>query len=129
MISIMRVTEMYDKDVFTDAGEYFGKVDDVVLGKFMINGWIIKSTPNSLLREALGDVRAVIVPHKAVRAVGDVILISHDIELSTGEEVEGGNEGKEEQVPSSKTGLPSFQQPSQQPPAGSGPARAVPFRF
>jgi len=128
MISIMRVTEMYDKDVFTDAGEYFGKVDDVVLGKFMINGWIIKSTPNSLLREALGDVRAVIVPHKAVRAVGDVILISHDIELSTGEEVEG-EEGKEEQVPSNKTGL--FPQPpqQQQPPSGSGPARAVPFRF
>jgi len=129
MISIMRVTEMYDKDVFTDAGEYFGKVDDVVLGKFMINGWVIKSTPNSLLREALGDVRAVIVPHKAVKAVGDVVLISHDIELSTGEEVaeEGG---VEEKVPP-KTGFPSsFQQPpQQQPPSGGGPARAVPFRF
>lgn len=114
MITIMRVTEMYDKDVYTDAGEYFGKVDDVVLGKFMVNGWIIKSTPNSLLREALGDVRAVIVPHKAVRAVGDVMLISHDIELTTSDELEDDEDAPKKEAP---------------PAAATGTVRASPFQF
>ena len=116
MASIMRISEMYDKDVFTDAGRYFGKVSDVVLGKFMIHGWVIRATPQSLLKESLGDVRAVIVPHKAVKAIGDIMIISQHIELGRKEE---------EEMPDNKPApAPMAAEPAPQP-----PARRSPFRF
>lgn len=83
VVTIKRLSDIYDIDVFTDAGMYFGKIGDAVLGKYMINGWVVKSTPDSLLSKALKNVRAVIVPHKAVKAVGDVMIISHSMEFAS----------------------------------------------
>lgn len=132
MATIMKISEMYDKDVFTDAGAYFGKVSDVVLGKFMIHGWVIKSTPQSMLREALSNVRAVIVPHKAVRAIGDIVIISQNIELGRAQEdTEDMQEGGHDEMPSAQmpAQAPSApaQAPQQQQPMGGYPRS--PFRF
>lgn len=123
MISVMRISEMYDKDVFTDAGEYFGKISDVILGKFMIHGWVIRSTPQSMLKEALSNVHAVIVPHKAVRAIGDIVIISHNIEISKSESADEGEETAEvaPQAP------PAPQQPRPQMQAPQ-PPRRYPFQ-
>lgn len=126
-VSIMRISEMYDKDVFTDAGYFFGKISDVVLGKFMIHGWVIKATPSSMLRESMGSVRAVIVPHKAVRSIGDIVLISHNIELtreSGGEDVSQAQMGGAEatMAPSQQPMAPQYGQPVQ-------PPQRAPFRF
>ncbi len=79
---MMRISEVYDKEVYTDDGVYFGKVSDVVLGKYMVHGWVVKSTPSSLLKRTLGGVKGVIVPHKAVKAIGDIMIIVHSIEIS-----------------------------------------------
>ncbi len=129
-VSIMRISEMYDKDVFTDAGYFFGKISDVVLGKFMIHGWVIKATPSSMLRESMGSVRAVIVPHKAVRSIGDIVLISHNIELtreSQGDDVSqaqmGGAGEAEATMASQQQQAPQYGAPPQQPP------QRAPFRF
>lgn len=120
---------MYDKDVFTDAGYFFGKISDVVLGKFMIHGWVIKATPSSMLRESMGSVRAVIVPHKAVRAIGDIVLISHNIELtreSGGEETGAAQMGTEAEA----TMAPQQQAPPQSPyGTPQQPPQRAPFRF
>lgn len=121
---------MYDKDVFTDAGYFFGKISDVVLGKFMIHGWVIKATPSSMLRESMGSVRAVIVPHKAVRAIGDIVVISHNIELTreaAGEETGQGQMGEAE-----TTMMPTQQQAPMSSPYGAPPQQPpqrAPFRF
>ena len=56
-VQIKRLSDIYDKDVYTDAGMYFGKVGDAVLGKYMISGWVVKATPSSLLTKALKNVR------------------------------------------------------------------------
>ena len=104
---------------FTDAGEYFGKVNDVVLGKFMIHGWVVKSTPSSMLRESLGNVRAVIVPHKAVRAIGDIVIISHNIELSRDDQFQ------DEPMPEGDQMVPMPGMPQKQVP----PQQQAPFRF
>jgi sporulation protein YlmC with PRC-barrel domain len=123
MASIMKISEMYDKDVFTDAGAYFGKVSDVVLGKFMIHGWVIKSTPQSMLRESLANVRAVIVPHKAVRAIGDIVIISQNIELGRAQE-------DMEEAPVEETAAPAPEPaPAPAPMPGGYPAPRSPFRF
>lgn len=119
---------MYDKDVFTDAGFFFGKISDVVLGKFMIHGWVIKATPSSMLRESMGSVRAVIVPHKAVRAIGDIVLISHNIELTR---ESAGEETSQAQMESAEATMapPQQQAPSPYGPPVQPPQPRAPFRF
>lgn len=91
-VQIKRLSDIYDIDVYTDAGMYFGKVGDAMLGKYMVNGWVVKSTPDSLLSKALKNVRAVVVPHKAVKSIGDIMIISHSMEFSPRE---GGEEASD----------------------------------
>ena len=88
---IMKISEAYDKDVYTDNGTFFGKIKDVMLGKYMIHGWIVSASPNSLIKRTIGA-QAIIVPHKAVVAIGDIMIISHRIEISKDEDEEDEEE-------------------------------------
>lgn len=72
------VTDIYNMQVFTDAGDYFGDVEEAVLTSNKIAGWRIKSTKNSYLSRILGGAKGVMVPHQLVKAVGDVMIISRN---------------------------------------------------
>ena len=71
-----KVSETYDIRVFTDAGDYFGDVEDSIVQGNKVSGWKIKSTKNSFLSRVLGSAKGVIVPHQLVKAVGDIIIIA-----------------------------------------------------
>jgi sporulation protein YlmC with PRC-barrel domain len=75
-LKIKNVTDTYNMQVFTDAGDYFGDIEEAVLQGNKVSGWRIKATRNSFLARILGGARGVIVPHQLVRAVGDVMIIS-----------------------------------------------------
>ena len=64
--------------VFTDAGDYFGDVEEAVLASNKVAGWRIRATKNSYLARILGGARGVVVPHQLVKAVGDVMIISRN---------------------------------------------------
>ncbi|MBI5797633.1 PRC-barrel domain-containing protein [Candidatus Woesearchaeota archaeon] len=70
------VTDIYSMQVFTDAGDYFGDVEEAVLASNKVAGWRIKATKNSYLSRVLGGAKGVVVPHQLVKAVGDVMIIS-----------------------------------------------------
>ncbi|MBS3162973.1 PRC-barrel domain-containing protein [Candidatus Woesearchaeota archaeon] len=73
------ITEVYNIQVFTDAGDYFGDVEEAVLQlPNKVAGWRIKSTKNSYLSRVLGGARGVVVPHQLVKAIGDVMIISRN---------------------------------------------------
>ena len=72
------VTDIYNMQVFTDAGDYFGDVEEAVLTSNKVAGWRIKATKNSYLARILGSARGVVVPHQLVKAVGDVMIISRN---------------------------------------------------
>lgn len=76
MLRVRKVTEMYDMKVFTDQGDYFGDIEEVLLTQTKVHGWRVKSTKNSFLSRVLGSAKGVIVPHTLVKAVGDVFVIS-----------------------------------------------------
>lgn len=76
MLKMQKVSQTYDLRVFTDAGDYFGDIEDCILAGNKVSGWKIKATKNSFLSRVLGSARGVIVPHQLVKAVGDVIIIS-----------------------------------------------------
>ena len=76
MLKLKRISEMYDMRVYTDGGEYFGDVEELVLTKSKLNMWRIKATKNSFLSNVLGGAKGVLVPHNLVKAIGDIIIIS-----------------------------------------------------
>ena len=76
MLRTKRITETYDMRVFTDTGDYFGDVEEVLLSQTKIIGWRVKSSRNSVLSKLLGNAKGVVVPHQLVKSVGDVMIIS-----------------------------------------------------
>lgn len=67
---------MYDMEVFTESGEFFGTVEEVIISQSRINSWKVVSTKDSMLSRLLKNAKGVIVPHNLVKAVGDIIIIS-----------------------------------------------------
>ena len=76
MLKMKKVSETYDLKVFTDAGDYFGDIEDCIVSGNKISGWKIKATKNSFLSRVLGSAKGVIVPHQLVRSAGDIFIIS-----------------------------------------------------
>ncbi|MBI2573249.1 PRC-barrel domain-containing protein [Candidatus Woesearchaeota archaeon] len=91
MLKMKRVSETYDLKVFTDAGDYFGDIEDGLVQGNKISGWRIRATKNSFLSRVLGNAKGVIVPHQLVKAVGDVLVISRNA-VPTGNVDDGGAE-------------------------------------
>ena len=71
-----KVTDVYNMQVFTDAGDYFGDTEEAVLSNNKVVGWRIKATKDSYLSRILGGAKGVMVPHQLVKAIGDVMIIS-----------------------------------------------------
>lgn len=90
MLKMKKVTEVYDLRVFTDAGDYFGDIEDAIISSNKVFGWKIKATKNSFLSKVLGSAKGVIVPHQLVKAIGDVLVISKSAVPSSGGADESG---------------------------------------
>ncbi len=76
MLKMKNVTECYDMKVFTDAGDYFGDIEEAMLTPNKISGWRVKASKASFLAKVLGSAKGVIVPHQLVKAIGDIMIIS-----------------------------------------------------
>lgn len=82
------VTESFNMQVFTDAGDYFGDVEEAILSGNKVSGWRVKATRNSFLTRVLSGARGVIIPHQLVKAVGDVMIISKNAVPNYDEQLE-----------------------------------------
>lgn len=67
---------MYGLKVFTEDGEFFGTVEELIITQSRINSWRISSTKNSILSRLLGNAKGVIVPHNLIEAIGGIIIIN-----------------------------------------------------
>jgi sporulation protein YlmC with PRC-barrel domain len=76
MLNMKRVSESYEMKVFTDAGDYFGDIEEVILTQSKITGWRVRATKNSFLNKVLGSAKGVIVPHQLVKSMGDIMIIN-----------------------------------------------------
>lgn len=75
-LKVKQISEIYDMQVYTDTGDYFGDIEESILTTNKVFGWRIKATKNSFLNKVLGGAKGVIVPHQLVKAVGDIMIIS-----------------------------------------------------
>ena len=76
MLKMKKVSECYEMKVFTDEGDYFGDVEEIILTTNKVSGWRVKATKNSFLNSVLGSAKGVIVPHPLVKAIGDIVIIN-----------------------------------------------------
>ncbi len=76
MLKLREISKAYGLRVYTDEGEYFGDIEEVIIQNNKIFGWRIKSTRNSVLQKTISGARGVVVPHQLVKASGDIVIIS-----------------------------------------------------
>ena len=86
MLKLKKLTETYGMKVFTEEGEYFGDIDEVVIQNNKLFGWKVKATRDSFLSKTVSGAKGVIIPQQLVKAVGDVMIISKAAIPSGGEE-------------------------------------------
>ncbi len=76
MLKTKKITNIFNVEVFTDSGEYFGDVEESILSNNKVFGWRVRSTKKSYLNKILGGAKGVIIPHQLVNSIGDVMIIS-----------------------------------------------------
>ncbi len=87
MLKMKRLSETYDIRVFTDSGDYFGDVEEIILTQNKVFGWRVRATRDSFLSRVLGSsAKGVIVPHQLVKAMGDIMIINKSAVPSYSEE-------------------------------------------
>ena len=74
MLRIKKINASLGKRVYTDAGDYFGEVEEAILSENKIDSWRIKVAREMITQ--LNGARGVIIPHQFVKAVGDIIIIN-----------------------------------------------------
>ncbi|MEK6852827.1 MAG: PRC-barrel domain-containing protein [Nanoarchaeota archaeon] len=75
-LKIRKISEIVGMQVFTDAGEEFGEVEEATLHDNKVDMWRIRISRSSNLSNFLGSAKGVVVPHNFVKAIGDVVIIS-----------------------------------------------------
>ena len=95
MLKIKKITEIMGKRVYTDAGDFFGEIEEANLAENKIEGWRIRVIRS--MGSFLGGARGVIIPHQFIRAIGDVVIISRanlplDEEIVSEETIDLSNE-------------------------------------
>ena len=86
------ISDAFNMQVFTDACDYFGDVEEAILSGNKVSGWRVKATRNSFLTRVLSGARGVIIPHQLVKAVGDVMIISKNAVPNYDEQLEEGKQ-------------------------------------
>ena len=84
MVKIMVVNEremsdVIDKDTFTDRGSFCGKVSDIEvdLEKFRVKTIVVDAAKGSYLAGIVGAKKGVKVPYPMIQAVDDIVIIRH----------------------------------------------------
>jgi len=74
MLRIKKTSLMLGKRVFTDTGDLFGEIEEVLLAENKIDSWRIRVSRD--MARNLNGARGVIIPHQFVKAIGDVIVVN-----------------------------------------------------
>ena len=76
MLRIKRLSEVVGRRVYTDEGDLFGLVEEVIVIENKIDGWRIVVARESGMSSLLGGARGIIVPHQFIKAIGDIVVIN-----------------------------------------------------
>ena len=83
---VKKITDVLGKKVYTDAGDFFGEIEEANLFENKVDGWRIKVGGGVM--SLLGGAKGVIIPHQFVKAVSDIFIINKTALPSPEQEVE-----------------------------------------
>ena len=83
---IKKITEVVGAKVYTDAGDYFGEIEEANLTENKIDGWRIRVGGSVL--SLIGGAKGVIIPHQFVKAISDIFIINKSALPSPDSELE-----------------------------------------
>jgi len=84
-MKIKKITDVINKKVFTDTGDYFGEIEETNLIENKVDSWRIRISGS--MGSFLGGAKGVIIPHQFVKAVGDIVIVSRaNLPLEEGDE-------------------------------------------
>ncbi|MCD6482942.1 MAG: PRC-barrel domain-containing protein [Candidatus Aenigmarchaeota archaeon] len=80
-ITTKSVMDLFDKDVFTTRGYYCGRVSDVELdlSRYKVRAVVVQVARGTFLERALGGKKGIVVPYSLVQAIGDIVIIKHEM--------------------------------------------------
>ncbi len=70
---VKKITEVVGLRVYTNAGDYFGEVEEANLFENKLDGWRIRV--GGSVASLIGGARGVIIPHQFVKAISDILII------------------------------------------------------
>ena len=76
MLNTKNLSSVQGLSVYTDAGEFFGIIEEAILQTNKVDSWKVKATTRSYLSRAMPGAKGVILPHHHVKAIGDIMLVS-----------------------------------------------------
>ena len=71
---VRKITEVIGTKVYTDAGDFFGEIEEANLHENKVDGWRIKV--GGSVMSLIGGARGVIIPHQFVKAISDIFIIN-----------------------------------------------------
>lgn len=74
-MKIKKISETLGMDVYTDSGDYFGKIKEVNLNESRVDSWVISLGDAAA---SLISTRGVIIPNQYVKAIGDIFIITQE---------------------------------------------------
>lgn len=77
MLKLKKLSEMYGMKVFTEMGDYFGDIEEAMMIKHSIISWRIRASASSKLGKQLENASGIVIPHKLIKDIGDVVLIAN----------------------------------------------------
>jgi sporulation protein YlmC with PRC-barrel domain len=72
-----QITDLFEKEVFTDKGMYVGKVEDVVIDvdNKKMEGIVVGKVNEELFE--LKNLKGIKIPYRIISAIDDIVLIRH----------------------------------------------------
>jgi sporulation protein YlmC with PRC-barrel domain len=80
-VTIKRITDFFEREVFTTKGQYCGRVKDVEidLSKGRVRAIVVEAAKGTLLEAMLGGKKSIVVPYSLLSSFGDIVLIKFEI--------------------------------------------------
>ncbi len=80
-VTIRRITDFFEREVFTTKGQYCGRVKDVEidLTKGRVRAIVVEAAKGTLLEAMLGGRKSIVVPYSLLSSFGDIVLIKFEI--------------------------------------------------
>jgi sporulation protein YlmC with PRC-barrel domain len=74
---VKKISDVIGSEVYTDSGDFFGKVEEANLQENKVDGWRIGVSGG--VTSIVGGARGVIIPHQFVKAISDIFIINKSV--------------------------------------------------